>query len=488
MAGNDRTPRKRPRGALHHQSSYLSEAYKTIGATSSLRARSLSPAWIHVAGCDLHHLSTHIFLRNGVHEMAGQVVAESSGRDTFWRNVGIVLTGSAAAQIIPLLSSLAIARLFLPATFGLFAAWLGAVSVGAIIATGRYEVALALEGDGDPRRIGMVSTLTAIGLVVAGGVALVSAGALAGALPREHVVLWLAGIPAVAVTAIGQSWQAWAVAEGRYVDVSAIRIVQALVVAGAQIVAGVLAPSALALAVSQVLGVACGILVASRRLPLSLRHPLQGQWRGAIRQFWSRHRRFPLLSLPADSVNTAAAQLPLLIVSSRFGLESAGFMALTMRMLGGPISMLGSAVLDVFRRRAVQAWRAHGNCRADYLQTFWILTAASAVFVLVVGPFSEQLFALAFGEHWRMTGVIALWLLPMFALRFVASPLSYTMYVASKQHVDLMWQVGLLAVTVATLMVPLSFAAAVQAYGIAYGLMYILYLALSYRYSRGDSS
>ena len=191
-----------------------------------------------------------------------------------------------------------------------------------------------------------------------------------------------------------------------------------------------------------------------------------------------------MLSLPADSINSAAAQLPLLIVGSRFGAENAGLLALTLRVLGAPIALLGSAVLDVFRRRSAASWRVQGHCSEDYTRTFNVLALGSLA-ALPLALFTEPLFAFAFGERWRMSGTIALWLLPMFALRFVASPLSYLFYVAGKQHVDLAWQCGLLAMTLGTLWLPPSPSAALLAYSAGYSAMYGLYLALSYRYSRG---
>ena len=63
----------------------------------------------------------------------------------FWRNVVAVLTGTVAAQSIPLLASLLIARLFAPADFGLFATWLAVVLVAAVAVTGRFEISLAQE-------------------------------------------------------------------------------------------------------------------------------------------------------------------------------------------------------------------------------------------------------------------------------------------------------------------------------------------------------
>ena len=50
-----------------------------------------------------------------------------------------------------------------------YAAWLGLVSIAAVLITGRYEVALALEHDGEPRRVGVFAAAACIG---AGGVVL----------------------------------------------------------------------------------------------------------------------------------------------------------------------------------------------------------------------------------------------------------------------------------------------------------------------------
>jgi O-antigen/teichoic acid export membrane protein len=265
-----------------------------------------------------------------------------------------------------------------------------------------------------------------------------------------------------------------------------MRIAQTTLVTAAQIAVGLSYPSALALALAQAAGVGLGLLVAAWRLPIHPEDAPEGGWKPEVLAFWSRRRRFPLLSLPADSVNTAASQLPLLIVSSRFGAEAAGWLALAMRMLGAPISLLGAAVLEVFRRRAAQSWRERGECRADFLQTLRVLGAGSVAVVLVLTPFAEVLFAAVFGERWRMAGTIARWLLPMFAMRFVASPLSYMFYVAGKQHVDLVWQVALLAMTVGTLTLLPGYAAALVGYSAGYALLYVVYLGLSYRFSLGE--
>lgn len=407
---------------------------------------------------------------------------------SYWRSVASVLTGTTLAQIIPIIGSLIIARLYAPVEFGVFSAWLGIVLLLGVVLTGRFETALAIEDDGEPRRLAVVSTLATACLLACTAAALLAIGAAVIPAVIDHfpVTLIVASVPTALAIAAAQTWQSWAAAEGSYRQLSLMRIAQAGAVTLIQVIVGVFEPSADALAIAHLLGVGVGLGFSAYLMPPGT-FPI-GQARVTIQSFWSRQRRFPLLSLPADAINTAAAQLPLLIVASRFGAETAGLLAMTMRILGAPISLLGKSVLDVFKRHAATSFRERGECRSDYLRTFKVLALGSLAFCAVMVFASESLFALAFGEAWRGAGTIAVWLLPLFALRFIASPLSYMVYIAGKQHVDLFWQIALLGMTVASLSILTDHAHALQMYSAGYSMLYVIYLAMSYRFSLGVRS
>ena len=401
----------------------------------------------------------------------------------YWRTVGLVLSGTALAQAIPILGSLVIARLFIPEEFGVFTAWLGIATIAGVFVTGRLEMALALEGDGAPRRRAAAAVLatTAAGILALSGVYACSRmwlSAPAGMPSSLEVLL----VPTVAVLALAQIMQAWSAAEGAFRLLSLMRIVQAMLVTGLQIGAGLLVPSAESLALGHVAGVAIAALVGL----FSLKPKLSGiPLTTAMRQLYRSYYRFPLFSLPADTLNTAATQLPLIIVTSRFGADVGGYLALGMRTVGAPISLLGTAVLDVFKRSASESWRAVGNARDIYRHTFLVLAAASTVATLIFMLIGEQLFAVAFGESWREAGRIAIWLLPMFALRFVASPLSYMFYLAQKQHEDLLWQVTLFVGTLIAMTQLPDYPSTLQTYAWGYGALYVVYIGMSYRASLG---
>ena len=138
--------------------------------------------------------------------MKSRVEGPSVAR-AFWRSVGVVLTGTVAAQSIPLLGSLVIARIYAPAEFGLFSAWLGMVMMAAVVVTGRFEMTLAVEADGAPRRFAMVATLGTI-LMASLFFALVAGVVyLSGGLPDQvkpgMVILF---VPATLLVGVTHTW------------------------------------------------------------------------------------------------------------------------------------------------------------------------------------------------------------------------------------------------------------------------------------------
>ena len=409
---------------------------------------------------------------------------------SFWRSVGVVLTGTVAAQSIPLLGSLVIARIYAPADFGIFSAWLGFVMIAAVIVTGRFEMALAVEADGTPRRFAVTATLSTVMLIsiffsLIVGVLYLTTGLLENTQPLMAGLF----VPAALLAGVTHTWQAWAAAEGNYRGLSWIRISQAFVVTVVQILAGLISPTSAGMMLGHVLGTAAGIGIAMYLMPLNpLAMGARKEFWARLKTFWWNQKRFPMFALPADAINAASGQLPILLIASRFGAEASGIFALTIRVLGAPIGLLGAAVLDVFKRSAASSYRDKGHCKEEYGRTFWLLAAGGIILALGVIVVAEHLFVVAFGEPWRQAGVIAIWLMPMFALRFVASPLSYVFYIAGKQQVDLVWQCALLAMTLASFMLTSSFEGYVKLYAAGYSLLYVIYALLSYHYSKGKQS
>ena len=393
----------------------------------------------------------------------------------------------AAAQSIPILGSLVIARLFSPSEFGKFSAWLGVVLTAAIVVTGRFETCLAVEQDGEPRRHAVIAILATIILISIPLTLLMLAGGNAIPAFSGYSTSWaFATFPTIISMALVQTWQAWAAAEGNYRALSWTRITQALCTTSFQIIVGWIYPTALGLAAGYLIGCLFGLYHGVHMMPITLKEA--GTWfdfSHKLMHFWKSNRRFPIYALPADIIHSASAQLPLILIASKFGAEASGLFALTSRVLGAPMGLLGVAVLDVFKRDAALSYRIKGHCRDEYIRTLKILAIGGAVFAAGAMLAAEPLFEIAFGDKWRFSGVIAIWLMPMYVLRFVSSPLSYVFYIAQKQHIDLLWQCALFVVTIATFTLTADFQSSVIHYAGWYALLYAIYLFLSYHSSTG---
>ena len=98
------------------------------------------------------------------------------------RHVLTLLTGTGLAQLIALAAAPLLSRLYTPEDFGVFALYLSVVSLLAILATGRYELAIVLPEDDDDARhllalallISLVVSAASLGLVLLFGLPLLN--------------------------------------------------------------------------------------------------------------------------------------------------------------------------------------------------------------------------------------------------------------------------------------------------------------------------
>ena len=401
----------------------------------------------------------------------------------YWKNVSVVFSGAVVAQIIPIVGALFIARIYTPSDYGAYSLWLAVVFILGVIFTLRYEAALALEGDGEERSSAVVATLCTIVLVgvLFSAIMVLTCLAFPALIQQFSYLALISFMPAGIFLSFNMVLQGWAAADGRYNQLNALRLIFASSVTLLQIVAGLVFASELTLLLMHTLGLFISFCFALCLYPIPIKSIRSIRY--TMISFWQRRRRFPIFSLPADLTSTVTAQLPLIIVTSRFGNEIGGLLALTLRILSAPLGILGKAVLDVFKRYAVVEMNETGSCKNIYIKTFKILCLGSIGLVVGVLLFAEWLFTVAFGSEWAEAGLYAIWLLPLFALRFVASPLSYTIYIVEKQNWDLVWQVGLLIVTFFALSASGDFRSVVLLYGYTASLMYLIYLYVTYKLS-----
>lgn len=254
-----------------------------------------------------------------------------------------------------------------------------------------------------------------------------------------------------------------------------------------QLMAGLLGLGVTGLIYSTALLSTISTVVFMQWLNLSWKQILNKISFATVRSTFLRNRRFIIFSLPSDLINSVSGQLPIFIIAARFGSVSVAMYALVLRVLSIPVGLLGGSVLTVFKDRAGQDYRKHGNCTNIYLKTLKVLTLLSFFPFLGLHLFGSHIVKFLLGEQWIVAGQYVEILSPMLFISFISSPLSYVLYFSKRgQVIDLFCQIVL------TIIMCLSFSqantpsGAILCYSISGSFYYVFYLFMSYLAASGN--
>src|SRR5690606_27374014 len=187
----------------------------------------------------------------------------------------------------------------------------------------------------------------------------------------------------------------------------------------------------------------------------------------------------------AALLNTGGLQVPALLILAFYGPQAAGWYALTMRVFGMPMSLLGTSASQVYTSSIAELARK-GESSADlYVRTAFRLLLIGLPIAGLAALLGPHAFAFVFSAEWTEAGVYARLLAPMFLVQFVASPLSQTLNVLERQDVQFVWDAFRLVLVGGALLVAnasrWSATHAIAAVSIALGLAYVVLIVVCWR-------
>ncbi|AKX46107.1 polysaccharide biosynthesis protein [Thiopseudomonas alkaliphila] len=370
-------------------------------------------------------------------------------KNAFARGVSVLVGGTVGAQALMVLASPLLTRLYTPEDFGLLAVYASILSLFTVIASLRYELAIPL-----PEKDSEAAYLAILGLFIVGGVALISAllillggnyfAKLINA-PGMANYFWL--IP-VGVVAIGcyQIFNYWAIRTKSFGTIAKTKISQSLATLAVQLSGFKL--GVLALMLGQTGGQSVGVMNLARPA-LKSSHFKGWQW-SDLKKVAVRYKKFPMFSTWEGFLNTASMQLPPLLFAVFFSAGVAGLYALAHRVLAMPMSLVGSAVGNVFFANAAEAYR-QDKLAPLFESVYAKLVSIIMPVMLVLIIDAPRLFAFVFGSSWYEAGELARWMAPWLAVVFISSPLSTMFTILEKQKQGMFFQGLILSVRILAL-------------------------------------
>lgn len=209
----------------------------------------------------------------------------------------------------------------------------------------------------------------------------------------------------------------------------------------------------------------------------------------SIRKYLRKHQNFPKFTLFSDLFSALSQQAPFFLTAYLFSVEDLGFMALAISMVGLPLRIIGTSISRVFKKYSTDKYNAEGHCSSfvkKNIKKFLIYLTPAFFGLIMLAPLS---FKIIFGEQWYVSGEIVQVLAPMFMLQFIARIVNF-MYPLTGRHKNMLWiQIAACLCSVLTYFIGSfifdQFFIAIAFYSSLMSIIYLFTIIKSYQYSKG---
>lgn len=399
------------------------------------------------------------------------------------------MTGTTIAQAIPVVISPILTRIYSPEDFGVLALFISATTIIGSVINGRYELAIMLpEKDDDARALlGLCVMISATVSFLLLMLILPFHSSIVEKLNNPDISMWLYFIPLVVfLIGVFNALNYYYSRKKRFNKIAKANVTKSVGLAGGQLLFPIIRDGAFGL----ILGRVVSVFVA----PLYLFFKTKNNdviifKREKIISAAKRYIDFPKYAMWAGLFNNLALYFNNLLIPIVYSTSILGFFAIVFRVLAMPFTLIGSSVGQVFFKELSDVKNAHQDAR----KVVWKITKKMSLLSLLGFGFlffiAEDLFAFVFGETWRVSGVYAKYLLPMFMLKFIVSPLTNTHSVFEKQKSSFILQLLMFILSVGSIFIAhikgMSFESFLILFSLTMTLFYILRFVVILKISKG---
>jgi O-antigen/teichoic acid export membrane protein len=357
--------------------------------------------------------------------------------------VGVLVGGTGLAAAISAVVLPILTRLYTPGDFSVLAVYTSLVGIISVSACLRFDVAIPI-----PERDEEAANLLALALFFAFGFSLLLAvlvllmpAQIASALRQPVLAPYLWLVPVGIFFSSGYSAiQYWAIRKKEFGTIASMRMSQAGAAAGVQISFGWLHLGFFGLILGTIVNNGLGFLALLFRMARTGRVVIGAVEPMNMRSTFSAYYRFPKYSALEALSNNAGIQLPIIMIAAMTTGPEAGFLLLALTIIQAPMSLLGTAISQVYLSRAPDEFR-RDRLNAFTASVFGGLVKTGVGPLIFGAILAPELFAKIFGEEWHRSGVLLAWMTPWFVMQFVASPISMALHVTNQQKAALVLQI-----------------------------------------------
>jgi O-antigen/teichoic acid export membrane protein len=366
-------------------------------------------------------------------------------KSEFHKNVLTLISGTAIAQLIPVIFSPLLSRIFTVSDFSLFGIFMSIVTITSVFATVKYDYAIVLsKNDEEAFYILSLSFVIAILFTIFIFLFLIILKEkILYLLNNPDFADWLYLIPISVFAVVSlRILNYWFTRERKYKILAINKVVKNSSIIGSNIIIGLSQITNGGLIIGQIFGTGIASLILGRGLLTNSVLIYRSFSKKKLKQLVVQYKDFPLFALPNTLLSTFSREMPILFISSWFTNEMVGTYFFARKILSIPMAFIGSSVAQTFYQEFTDIVNSEGNAIKFLTQTWLLLFIVGFIPLLLLFFFGEIIFSFIFGDEWILAGKIASILSPLILLNFISSPTSTTYIVLRKQHIGLIFSLS----------------------------------------------
>lgn len=359
----------------------------------------------------------------------------------FFKSILLVSGGTALAQILNVLTSPLITRIYSPEEYGVFTIFTSFLMVFSFSSL-KYELAIPIaKKDSEAINImGLsIATLTTITILISvllffKGEQILTAFNAEPIIDYKYFIslgMFFYGLYMILLQ--------WLYRRKNFKKVSSTKITQSTMGNITKVLLGFVGVGPIGLLLGKIINESAGFFSIFNLINKKEKHLFKMLKFREMRRLAKRYINFPLYQAPSACFLHFRNQLPVFFIAPLFGSETVGYYGLANTIIKIPMMLIGQSVMDVFYAEIASLGKDNSkyirSLTSKLIKKLLIIGVFPFIVLFIGGPF---LFSIFFGPEWYEAGIFARILSIYVFASLVLSPVSKIFEVYEKQNYKLL--------------------------------------------------
>lgn len=359
----------------------------------------------------------------------------------------LMILSSGIAQVILIITTPIITRLYSPAEFGEFTIFSNIAMILIPIINARYDLLIVnAKNDRSANILSQISFLISLLILLI----LIPILAISAWLYPNFILDFIFIIIMLFLVSLTNIFTNYLNKERKYKVLSLINVFRAGSMALLQIIFGLLSLGSLGLIIGFSLSYITGITLGYKTFK---KHFNIVRNKEETKALFLENKNQLVYSTPSILLNSLSFSVVVFFIGILYTNTEVGIYGMAIRVLGIPVTIISLGLSKIFMQQANDYYIERGNFRNLLIKFSSTLVIVSIILYVPLYLFSEELVNILLGHSWVDAITVIKIVIPLFVIRLIVSTVSLSVIVLQKQQLELILQALFLIGTTVTFVI-----------------------------------